>query len=271
MWLAIPNWDFVLAGSEGDVAESSSECDEHNKLQLRGGTCSPFERRQFPRDSGCYDASLKSSQQTHPTSSPHEESDMSDSNGFSDTTNNLDAVVEQCNNEILARVRQAQKNVLNLKEEQIYQPNITTSAGIPNSSSSDRVHKTKDTYVGIHGQTTLIDPCRRTVLNRSSYRKNNPNMEDTCEADQKLTMVKYVVGGGSTDVALNDATASGNLVGRGACLSEKSSDSGVSSSSLCSANLKDGRQPVLFQTETAARGKSNFSSCANRTTSNAAK
>jgi hypothetical protein len=54
-----------------------------------------------------------------------------------------------------------------------------------------------------------------------------------------LTMVKYVVGG-SSDLGLG--CESGNVMGMGrggCCLSEKSSDSGVSSSSLSSANPKD--------------------------------
>ncbi|KAK5649394.1 hypothetical protein RI129_000423 [Pyrocoelia pectoralis] len=256
------------SGSEGDVAGSSSEGDEHNKCRIMGvgGTCSPFERRQFPRDSGCYDASLKSSAQMH-HASPQDESDTSDNNGFCDTSNNLDSVVEQCNNEILARVRQAQKNVINLKEDAAYQPNITN---LPNSSSADKIQqKAKDTYVGIHGQTTLIDPCRRNLLNRGSYRKNT-NIEDSCEADQKLTTVKYVVGA-NNELSLGEGGNAGNMVGRSGCLSEKSSDSGVSSSSLSSANQKDGRQPPLSHNENSIRGVNNFSSCANRTTSNAAK
>lgn len=63
--------------------------------------------------------------------------------------------------------------------------------------------------------------------------------EDACEANTKLTMVKYVVGGNS-DLGLG--CESGNIVsmGRGGCcLSEKSSDSGVSSSSVSSANPKE--------------------------------
>ena len=58
-------------------------------------------------------------------------------------------------------------------------------------------------------------------------------IEDACEAGQKLGgMVKYVVGGG--DLGLE---ATGNITGLGqrGCLSEKSSDSGVSSSSISSA------------------------------------
>jgi hypothetical protein len=52
-------------------------------------------------------------------------------------------------------------------------------------------------------------------------------------------MVKYVVGG-SSDLGLG--CESGNVMGTGrggCCLSEKSSDSGVSSSSLSSANPKE--------------------------------
>ncbi|XP_017770104.1 PREDICTED: uncharacterized protein LOC108557904 isoform X2 [Nicrophorus vespilloides] len=253
------------SGSEGDIAESSSEGDDHNKALSRepGGNCSPFGRRQFPRDSGCYDAALKSSNkqihQHHNQTSPQGESDVSDNNTFCDTTNNLDSVVEQCNNEILARVRQAQKNVLNLKEDTGYQPNIPNNT-IPNSSG-DMLRKTKDSYVSMHGHTTLIDPCRRA---RSSARKIH--YEDSCEADQKLNTVKYVVGG-------NEVTETNSTFISRSCLSEKSSDSGVSSSSLSSANVKDTRPAVLPQniTENPAHSILNFSNCANRSTSTANK
>lgn len=186
---------FVSAGSEGDIAGSSSEGDDQHRFLMLDSSDgrSPFDRRQFPRDSGCYDGSLKGSSRQLTHTSPQGESDTSDNNvSFSDPVNNLDSIVEQCNNEILARVRQAQKNSMNLKEE-LYQPNI------PNNGSilSDKVQrKAKDSYVSVHGQTSLIDPCKRNVLSRSSGRKNNVNIEDSCEADQKLTSVKFVVGGG---------------------------------------------------------------------------
>lgn len=225
------------------------------------GTCSPFGRRQFPRDSGCYDASLKSSRQTHHLS-PQGESDTSDNTtAFSDTTNNLDSIVEQCNNEILARVRQAQKNSMNIKEDLYNIPN-----NIPNSSSNEKLQrKTKDSYVSVHGQTTLVDPCRKNVRGR----KPNSNADDSCETDQKFTTVKYVVGG-STD--LNESGGSVTLLGKGGCLSEKSSDSGVSSSSISSANPKESRPPVPNQNiiEIPALGVLSFSNCANRSTSNTA-
>ncbi|XP_068085600.1 uncharacterized protein [Anabrus simplex] len=66
-------------------------------------------------------------------------------------------------------------------------------------------------------------------------------IEDSCETNPKLTMVKYVVGG-SSDLGLG--CESGNIGigsggGRGCSFSEKSSDSGVSSSSLSSANPRE--------------------------------
>lgn len=59
-------------------------------------------------------------------------------------------------------------------------------------------------------------------------------IEDSCESGQKLGgMVKYMVGG-TSDLGLE---GTGNVTGLGqrGCLSEKSSDSGVSSSSISSA------------------------------------
>lgn len=127
---------------------------------------------------------MKSNRQNQLTS-PQGGSDTSDSAGFSDNKNNLDSIVEQCNNEILARVKQAQKNSINLKEELAFIPNI------PNSTSVELQKKAKDSYVSVHGQTTLVDPCRKNNLNRAGGRKT---LEEMCEADQKMASVKYVVG-----------------------------------------------------------------------------
>lgn len=236
-------------------------------------TCSPFGRRQFPRDSGCYDASVKSGRIAH-HSSPQEESDTSDQVGFCDNTNNLDSVVQQCSNEILARVKQAQNHSkTSLKDECVssYLPNIPVN-NITNSPSVEKLPRTKDSYVGAHGQTMLVDPIKRGVLNRGSGRKISASTssttavaEDICEADQKLTVVKYVVGG-SSDLGLG--CESGNIVSslnRGGCLSEKSSDSGVSSSSLSSANNREARIS-RGNTDSPTRNFGNFSNnCANRT------
>lgn len=89
-----------LATSDGDVAGSSSENDEAQKQQLsklnNKNQTSPFGRRHFPRDSGCYEGSpLPTSQITQlPTC---------------DDTNSLDSVVTQCSNEILKRVESARR------------------------------------------------------------------------------------------------------------------------------------------------------------------
>lgn len=98
--------------------------------------------------------------------------------------------------------------------------------------------------------------------------------EDSCEANTKLTMVKYVVGGNS-DLGLG--CEGGNMMGMGrggCCLSEKSSDSGVSSSSVSSANpkenssRKEGKAVVQNNAgqsvvESPTRGFVSYSSCIN--------
>ncbi|XP_056641614.1 uncharacterized protein LOC130448333 isoform X1 [Diorhabda sublineata] len=230
------------SGSEGDVAGSSSECDEHRALTRDIGNNSPFGRRQFLRDSGCYDAPVKSKRQIPQHISPQGESDTSDSTGFSDNKNNLDSVVEQCNNEILARVKQAQKNLINLKEELSYQPNIPNSTSIELQLLQQK--KPKDSYVSVHGQTSLIDPCGKTAAGgrQTGVGAARKNFEDSEDAT-KLPSDKYVQSGtGNSDVGLESNIS--NILGR-SCLSEKSSDSGVSSSSLSSSNTKETPRAVL--------------------------
>lgn len=210
-------------------------------------TSSPFNRQQFPRDSGCYEASLKNTRQPQ-LLSPQDESDTSENiSSFTDNTNNLDAVVQQCNNEILAHMRQAQKNSLNLKDAPIYQPNIPNNLTISNSSSSEKLNSrgVKEAYVS----------------GKSGKKWHNVETE-SCEADKKLMTVKYVVGGGVGIVGECDNSAGNNK----GCLSGKSSDSGFSSSSVASAvpQKEPSRQPV------PASAVSNFSNSANCTTSNTA-
>lgn len=95
-------------------------------------------------------------------------------------------------------------------------------------------------------------------------------IEDSCETNPKLSMVKYVVGG-STDLGLG--CESGNIVsisGRGCSFSEKSSDSGVSSSSLSSANPRELRggghmlqSSSVATIDSPTRGVFSFTSCVN--------
>lgn len=203
-----------------------------------GSNCSPFGRHQFPRDSGCYDASLikNPSRLQHTESTTSDASDQA-SNYNTDNTNNLDSVVQQCSNEILARVKQAQ---LGKKDEHLsYHPNIPSSPlvhQVPNITNSPSVEKIPPPTLP-RGGNPFHEAFVREPSRRSIRKANVATGEEICEADQKLTMVKYVVGGssdmgcesGNTAIRINGAVGGG-------CLSEKSSDSGVSSSSLSSTN-----------------------------------
>lgn len=80
------NFCNTAAGSDADIAGSSSENDEQRHQRTT------FARRHPSRDSGCYDG--------HKRTHVSPQSDVSDHGD----KNNLDSVVEQCNNEILARV-----------------------------------------------------------------------------------------------------------------------------------------------------------------------
>lgn len=238
------------AGSEGDIAGSSSEGDEHRIMSLENrNTNSPFNRQQFPRDSGCYEASLKTTRQPQ-LLSPQDESDTSDNiSSFTDNTNNLDAVVVQCNNEILAHMRQVQKNSLNLKDTApIYQPNIPNNLTISNSSSSEKLNR------GGGGGGGSV---KEAYVSGKRGNKWN-NIEESCEADKKMMTVKYVVGG---SVGLGECDSAGK-----GCFSGKSSDSGFSSSSVCSSAIV--KEPARLPVPNTV---ANFSNSANNcTTSNTA-
>lgn len=167
---------FLTATSDGDVAGSSSENDDaQNRLSKINGRniksklnqSSPFGRRHFPRDSGCYEGSpVPQNQLVSNTAQPLESVD---------DANSLDSVVAQCSNEILKRVENARRM---LQDE-----------GPKGLSTSGRAGKK-----GLLGGSRNDDLCIR---------------------------------------------GSGGGCGGGGALSEKSSDSGVSSSSLSSGPLKN--------------------------------
>ncbi|XP_055716043.1 uncharacterized protein LOC129809922 isoform X2 [Phlebotomus papatasi] len=95
------------SNSDGDVAGSSSENDEalrRNHIASLKHPSSPFGRRHFPRDSGCYEGSpvpAGSATQIMPVDDAH----------------SLDDVVTQCSNEIMKRVENARR----LKEEKCHE------------------------------------------------------------------------------------------------------------------------------------------------------
>lgn len=87
-------------GSDGEIAGSSSENDEVRFNQLNNKhASSPFGRRHFPRDSGCYEGSPVPAFQNN-IKPPHQ----------NDEVNSLDDVVAQCSSEILKRVESARRN-----------------------------------------------------------------------------------------------------------------------------------------------------------------
>ncbi|CAH1128601.1 unnamed protein product [Ceutorhynchus assimilis] len=126
--LAAVQWLHELdSGSDVDIAGSSSENDDQRQQRA------PFERRNLSRDSGCYDGHKR----TH--TSP--QSDASDID-----KNNLDSVVEQCNNEILARVGTAS----------------------PKKSSQRRTHLRFDcSTVGAQNKRLLCNDARSNVIGRT--------------------------------------------------------------------------------------------------------
>ncbi|TDG52254.1 hypothetical protein AWZ03_001084 [Drosophila navojoa] len=85
--------------SDMDIAGSSSENDEArlNNINKKHGA-SPFGRRHFPRDSGCYEGSPLPSSQT-PTQTVNS----------TDDSNSLDDVVSKCSSEIMKRVESARR------------------------------------------------------------------------------------------------------------------------------------------------------------------
>ncbi|XP_062122220.1 uncharacterized protein LOC133836000 isoform X4 [Drosophila sulfurigaster albostrigata] len=85
--------------SDVDIAGSSSENDEArlNNINKKHGA-SPFGRRHFPRDSGCYEGSPLPSSQT-PTQAVNS----------TDESNSLDDVVSKCSSEIMKRVESARR------------------------------------------------------------------------------------------------------------------------------------------------------------------
>ncbi|XP_011268369.1 uncharacterized protein LOC105258653 isoform X4 [Camponotus floridanus] len=203
----------LQSGSEGDLA-SSSEGDEVSRLVLTSGQtsghCSPFNRRQFPRDSGCYDAHKNTTSRR--TISP----ESTTTSVKLSRENNLDSASTAATKSGAAT---AEGGLADSKDD--FHPNIPISGPVERKESqfekSPLLRGGNVRYIakrGTFGETVVI--------------------EDACEAGPKLGgMVKYMVGG-TGDLGLENT---GNVAGLGqrGCLSEKSSDSGVSSSSISSA------------------------------------
>lgn len=145
-----------------------------NNINKKHGS-SPFGRRHFPRDSGCYEGSPVPTSQTP----------LSNTITSTDESNSLDDVVAKCSSEILKRVESARR------------------------------------------QKIVDEKCPQQLRGLSTTRVSKKGL---------------LMGGCST---LGSTSMSGMAMGEetmtrgGGGLSEKSSDSGVSSSSLSSGPLKN--------------------------------
>ncbi|XP_071860600.1 uncharacterized protein isoform X2 [Bombus fervidus] len=225
----------LQSGSEGDLA-SSSEGDEVSRLVLTSGQtsghCSPFNRRQFPRDSGCYDAHKNSTsrrtvspESTTTTKLPRE--------------NNLDATASTKN---VSGVSTEGSTVSDSKDD--FHPNIPITGNITGQKE------------GQFDKSPLLRSGNvRFIAKRGNFGETVV-IEDTCDSGQKLGgMVKYVVGSG--DLGLE---GTGNITGLGqrGCLSEKSSDSGVSSSSISSAPPPRDKVLANVASDSPTKNFSNF-------------
>jgi len=224
---------FVTAGSEGDLA-SSSEGDEVSRLVLTSGQtsghCSPFNRRQFPRDSGCYDAHKNTTGRR--TISP----ESSSTSTKLSRENNLDGAMTSVAKNAASAAAASEGGLTDPKDD--FHPNIPI-ASVTASQKEGQFEKSP----------LLRGGNVRYIAKRGNFGETVV-IEDACEAGQKLAgMVKYVVGGTAGDLGLEGAGNVGGLSQRG-CLSEKSSDSGVSSSSISSAPPP--RDKVLASTSVAS-------------------
>nr|CAD7400033.1 unnamed protein product [Timema poppensis] len=168
--------------------------------------------------------------------------------------------------------------------------NVNPSTSSPVSSIRCSSNNSKKQQVLLESPSSRRSPssvfgCIPTNANSPSVARGDVStppltcgiIEESCETNPKLTMVKYVVGG-SSDLGLGCESGNVNMgSGRGGCFSEKSSDSGVSSSSLSSANprencvRKEGRgghiTTATVVIESPTRVFANFSSANNNRSS----
>lgn len=176
------------------------------------GHCSPFNRRQFPRDSGCYDAHKNTTSRR--TISP----ESTTTSVKVSRENNLDGAASATKNASGAVASEG--GLTDTKDD--FHPNIPITSSATNQKEAQ-----------FEKSPLLRSGNVRFIAKRGNFGETVV-IEDACESGQKLGgMVKYVVGG-SSDLGLEGAGNVTNLSQRG-CLSEKSSDSGVSSSSISSA------------------------------------
>uniref|UniRef100_A0A182PNN7 SH3 domain-containing protein n=1 Tax=Anopheles epiroticus TaxID=199890 RepID=A0A182PNN7_9DIPT len=233
--------------SDGDVAGSSSENDEGLRLNHVGGLgaggvgggvgstgsgsehqTSPFGRRHFPRDSGCYEGSpVPSSQGSH---NPHPYQQQQQ---HQQQLHHLQQQQQQSHNngQSLQQVQQGQ--------QQQHGSSMATLMG----THHHHLHHHHLSDNETNNLDSVVAQCSNEILKRveSARRYNGTTERGSSKTMNSRTLAKKggLLGGGGSD-------GGGGMVGvcgvtggsSGGALSEKSSDSGVSSSSLSSGPAK---------------------------------
>ncbi|XP_053598822.1 uncharacterized protein LOC103576410 isoform X2 [Microplitis demolitor] len=210
----------LQSGSEGDLA-SSSEGDDISRRTLsschKSGQCSPFTRRQLSRDSGCFDDRKTLTRKLI----NFDTSKLARENNF----NSLISINKCTDVNILSEVCG--------KED--YDPNI------PNSVNSNRTvmqptEEAFDKSPQSHNNSGIVKFVAKSDNLSESVLTGNDKEADSTSVG-KIAVSKYIVGTSSDLGLVCDSANAIITLGQKSCLSEKSSDSGVSSSSISSVPL----------------------------------
>uniref|UniRef100_A0A1Y9HAZ0 Sterile alpha motif domain-containing protein 5 n=1 Tax=Anopheles farauti TaxID=69004 RepID=A0A1Y9HAZ0_9DIPT len=234
--------------SDGDVAGSSSENDEGLRLNHVGGLgggmsggsgsttrssgdhqTSPFGRRHFPRDSGCYEGSpVPSSQGSH---NPH-------------SYQNLIHQQQQQQQQPHPHNNGHGQPLLQQLPHQQQQQHASSMATLMAHHHHHLSHHLSDNET--NNLDSVVAQCSNEILKRveSARRFNGTTERGSSKTMNSRTMASKkggLLGGGGSDggggmVMVGTGSVTGGS--SGGALSEKSSDSGVSSSSLSSGPAK---------------------------------
>lgn len=236
---------FISAPEEKDIPITSSSDESLNSTSKITKKTSSLKNL---RDSGCFEDDQQSKRRTRSSSKGLDSANNLDANG-KNIFYTTDGRKPQKNFAMLKPFQAAtaaiddpenlEMDVLSNHVKINYHPNIPVSE---REREREREHKKSAAKDFLDQTREVLDRAREIANNSRQILEQSTNLdssdgsksrsgEESCETNAKLTMVKYVVGG-YNDLGVN--CESGN-----AGFSEKSSDSGVSSSSLSSTNFKD--------------------------------
>lgn len=221
-----------FTGSDGEIAESSSENDEArlNQINTKHQASSPFGRRHFPRDSGCYEGSPIPAGASLMLGGNINGGTVSASSTLSG--NGLGVGASQ-----QAVVGNHHLNALN-NHHPYHHAHSNNHLGQQNNHSSSH-------QVLMHADETnslddVVAQCSSEILKRVESARRNKDEKCPLRGVQQRIAKKGLLGGGSGGGGGGMISSGEDTLSRGGgALSEKSSDSGVSSSSLSSGPIKN--------------------------------